>query len=68
MSVRPLRAVRWRVVTVWLITLICCGRDDGTWWMPTWAEADKFREDYCKAEGHDRAAIIVGEFDDPVLV
>lgn len=48
----------------WLIKLICCGRDDGVWWMPTWDEADKFREDYCRAEGHDRAAILVGAVDD----
>ena len=30
----------------WILHLTCCGRDDGTWSMPTWEEADKFREDY----------------------
>jgi len=29
----------------WILHLTCCGRDDGTWSMPTWEEADKFRED-----------------------
>jgi hypothetical protein len=58
----------------WIVKLTCCGRDDGTWAMPTWAEADKFREDYLSgpgvgdwrkpwAGGHIRSAIIVAGFE-----
>ena len=52
----------------WILQLTCCGRDDGTWSMPTWEEADKFREDYLNAGGHKRSAIIIvgfGPEDDP---
>jgi len=47
----------------WILHLTCCGRDDGTWSMPTWEEADKFREDYLNAGGHKRSAIIVAGFE-----
>jgi hypothetical protein len=59
----------------WILALTCCGRDDGTWSMPTWEAADKFREDYLAAGkppgrsstlmgGHWRSAIIVLGWDD----
>lgn len=47
----------------WILHLTCCGYDDGTWSMPTWEEADKFREDYLNAAGHKRSAIIVAGFE-----
>lgn len=42
----------------WKLRLICCGRDDGAAWFATWEEADRFRESYVLAAGHDRAAIL----------
>ena len=42
----------------WKLRLICCGRDDGEWFFDTWEEADRFRDSYTNAYGHDRAAIL----------
>jgi hypothetical protein len=42
----------------WLLHLVCCGRDDGTWPCATWEEADEIRQSYVAAEGHERSAII----------
>ena len=47
----------------WIVRLTCCGRDDGTWAMPTWEKADEFRESYLNAGGHDRSAIIAVGFE-----
>lgn len=49
----------------WIVQLICCGREDGTWPCATWAEADALRNSYVAAEGHDRAAIISIHFAGP---
>lgn len=44
----------------WVVVYICCGRDYGLRsYHSEWAEADRFREDYCRAAGHhDRVGII----------
>ncbi len=44
---------------IWVLRLICCGRDDGIEGYPTWAEAQAFRESYTNdTTGHDRQAIL----------
>lgn len=43
---------------VWILRLICCGREDGVQVFTDWNEADAFRESYCDADGHDRQGII----------
>lgn len=43
---------------MWRLRLVCCGRDDGIEYFETWKQADEFREAYCDAGGHDRAAIL----------
>lgn len=35
----------------WLVTLTCCGRSNGVVQMPSWDEADKFREAYISGPG-----------------
>lgn len=43
----------------WLVHLICCGRDDGTWPCASWEEADALRTSYIDpSTGHDRSAVI----------
>ena len=43
----------------WLLHLICCGRDDGTWPCASWEEADAIRTSYIDpSTGHDRSAVI----------
>ncbi len=58
----------------WRVDLSCCGRDGGTYFFPTWEEADAFRNSYTSgpgvnpqgysahdsADGHRRAGIITG--------
>lgn len=44
---------------IWVLRLICCGRDDGIEGYPTWEEAQAFRESYVGgSSGHDRQAIL----------
>ncbi len=55
----------------WIVTLTCCGREDGIFRAATWAEAEAFRESYTSgpgvnphgysggsASGHQRSAVI----------
>jgi hypothetical protein len=58
----------------WVVTLTCCGRDNGEYPALTWQEADEFRNAYLSGpavagpgrsplalmQGHDRSAIITG--------
>lgn len=61
----------------YIVKLICCGRDDGTYEADTWEEADKFRESYTSGEavakhgysdsehnGHKRVGIITAQSKD----
>lgn len=43
---------------LWRLDLICCGRADTHIVRDTWGEADQFRQDYIKGDGHDRQAIL----------
>lgn len=48
---------------LFIVRLICCGRDDGVFGPVPWEQADEFRESYCSGlgvgpGGHDRAGII----------
>jgi hypothetical protein len=51
----------------WLLTLVCCGREDGFQVCPTNAAAEEFRAAYLDAQGHDRVAIL-SKLDQPVRV
>lgn len=51
----------------WLVKLICCAHDDGSYETDSWEDADNFRESYLSGigvnndpnqSGHKRAAII----------
>ena len=55
----------------WVVSLTCCGRDDGIYRAASWQEADNFRDDYTSGtavdphgysgsgyNGHRRSAVI----------
>jgi hypothetical protein len=51
---------------MFVVELICCGRDDGYFGPVGWTDADAFRESYCSGPGtepgnHERVGIIVAD-------